>query len=224
MDCGVTGTQSARGKARLRCTSCKTRRGNEAAKARVDVSPIVCVDCDTEFTRATRQGPRPKRCPSCTRDRNREHNRQYSPGPLPAITWCEACGAEVQQHPRAPRLYCDPCGAERDRETQARWWAEHPEAQAAKWRRKKERRRARKAGCDSETFDRVEVFGRDGWRCYLCGDDVDPELAYPDPRSASLDHVVPLAAGGAHTRANTACTHLECNVRKHAKIIQTMEG
>ena len=36
--------------------------------------------------------------------------------------------------------------------------------------------------------------------------------------SATLDHVIPLAKGGAHARANVRCAHLICNLRKGDRI------
>lgn len=42
-------------------------------------------------------------------------------------------------------------------------------------------------------------------------------LVYPNPLSASLDHVVPLAWGGEHTAANVQLAHLKCNVAKGAR-------
>lgn len=73
-------------------------------------------------------------------------------------------------------------------------------------------RRAQKAGAEAEKFKPREIFDRDGWVCGICDERVLKSLRYPDPRSASLDHVVPLSRGGAHTRANTRCSHLVCNV------------
>lgn len=32
------------------------------------------------------------------------------------------------------------------------------------------------------------VFDRDGWRCQLCGGDIDAENKWPRPFSASLDY------------------------------------
>jgi 5-methylcytosine-specific restriction endonuclease McrA len=78
-------------------------------------------------------------------------------------------------------------------------------------------RRVRLEGATVERFDPAEVFERDGWHCGLCGGSVDRELRWPDPASASLDHVVPLVAGGAHSRANTQLAHWLCNVRKGAR-------
>lgn len=63
----------------------------------------------------------------------------------------------------------------------------------------------------------MEVFERDNWTCGICDEPVDQDIKWPDPRSVSLDHIVPLALGGAHSRANTQCSHLTCNVRKGAQ-------
>jgi hypothetical protein len=58
---------------------------------------------------------------------------------------------------------------------------------------------------------RREVYDRDGWRCHLCRRPVNRRLRYPDPRSTSLDHLIPLADGGTHDPANLATAHLGCN-------------
>lgn len=89
---------------------------------------------------------------------------------------------------------------------------------AARMRAFTSQRRAAKRGVGSERFDPREVFDRDKWVCGICELSVDPRLAYPDPGSASLDHIVPLALGGPHSRANTQCAHLYCNSVKGARI------
>jgi 5-methylcytosine-specific restriction endonuclease McrA len=66
----------------------------------------------------------------------------------------------------------------------------------------------------TEAIDATVIYERDEWKCGICGGKVAQDLRYPDPRSASLDHVVPLAEGGSHTAANVRCSHLECNVRR----------
>lgn len=76
------------------------------------------------------------------------------------------------------------------------------------------RRRALERGAHADVFDRVEVFERDGYVCHLCGDMTDPEAIYPALNMPTLDHVVPLARGGHHTRANTKTAHLLCNSLK----------
>lgn len=77
------------------------------------------------------------------------------------------------------------------------------------------RRKARKKGASSgDPVRREQIAMRDRWRCQLCGTRVDRRLHWPDPRSASLDHIVPLSSGGRHEPANVQLAHLECNVRK----------
>lgn len=83
-----------------------------------------------------------------------------------------------------------------------------------------QRRRAQKRQAPTERFRHGEVFERDGWICQLCKKPVDRKLKYPHPRSASLDHVIPLAPphNGHHTRENTQLAHLSCNNAKGARL------
>lgn len=76
------------------------------------------------------------------------------------------------------------------------------------------RRRVQIRGGEVERFSRLEVFARDDWTCGLCDSPVDPTLTFPDPASASLDHIAPVSLGGAHTRANTRLAHLGCNASR----------
>ena len=61
---------------------------------------------------------------------------------------------------------------------------------------------------------RAQVLERDGWTCYLCGQEIRRGVAFPDPMSPSIDHVVPISRGGVHTMDNVRATHLICNSRK----------
>ena len=66
-----------------------------------------------------------------------------------------------------------------------------------------------------QSFSRAEIGRRDGWLCGICRDGarpIDPGPAGPRALSASLDHVVPLSAGGTHTRDNVRIANLWCNV------------
>lgn len=84
--------------------------------------------------------------------------------------------------------------------------------------------RARRRGVRVERFDNIEVFERDGWICYLCGFPTDRSAAWPDLAMPSLDHVIPIAKGGEHSRANTKCAHLGCNLRKGVRLLTEVEG
>ncbi|MFI6681893.1 HNH endonuclease [Kribbella sp. NPDC050470] len=80
------------------------------------------------------------------------------------------------------------------------------------------RRRARLAGAvTGDPVNRDRIADRDGWRCGICNRAVNPVLAYPHPRSASLDHIIPLAEGGSHEPANIRLAHLTCNVGRGAR-------
>jgi 5-methylcytosine-specific restriction endonuclease McrA len=81
-----------------------------------------------------------------------------------------------------------------------------------------QRRRAQKAGVESEKFKASEIYERDGWLCGICSERVAQAVEYPDPMSPSLDHIVPLSLGGPHTRANTRLAHLVCNVKRGNRV------
>jgi 5-methylcytosine-specific restriction endonuclease McrA len=65
---------------------------------------------------------------------------------------------------------------------------------------------------------RDEIAERDEYRCGLCGEPVDMDVAYPDTLSPSLDHILPLSRGGSHTPGNVQLAHLGCNVAKGARV------
>lgn len=77
--------------------------------------------------------------------------------------------------------------------------------------------RAKHYGVEYEPVNPRRVFARDRWRCGICGGKVNPQLSWPDPMSASIDHVLPMSQGGGHTYANTQCSHLTCNASKQAR-------
>lgn len=60
-------------------------------------------------------------------------------------------------------------------------------------------------------FTLRQVAERDGWRCHLCGKQV-PDREYAAlPLDPTIDHLVPLAHGGAHSLENVALAHNRCN-------------
>lgn len=67
------------------------------------------------------------------------------------------------------------------------------------------RNRRREENGPVESFTRQEIYDRDSGTCGACRQPVDPDSAW------QVDHVVPLAAGGTHTRANVRLTHGTCN-------------
>lgn len=82
------------------------------------------------------------------------------------------------------------------------------------------KRRIKRFGCHAEKVDRLVVFERDGWRCYLCGCSTPRSLMGSKDRAApEMDHVVPLSNGGAHTYTNIRCACKGCNGSKAGSLI-----
>lgn len=100
------------------------------------------------------------------------------------------------------------------------WKAANPQSEEWNDRRRAnyQKRRALKRLLPAENVISRTVFERDGWMCGICSGPVDASLAWPDPYSPSLDHVVPLARGGHHTYQNTQLAHLRCNVSKGDRV------
>lgn len=72
------------------------------------------------------------------------------------------------------------------------------------------RQRMRQGGSVSLAY----IVERDGRRCHLCGKLVDMRAKVPHPSAPTLDHLVPLAAGGEHAPGNVALAHFACNVAR----------
>lgn len=72
------------------------------------------------------------------------------------------------------------------------------------------KRRAEAMGSEAEHFPLLEIANRDRYRCHVCGERVRV-VGERGPDSLSIDHLVPITRGGAHTRENVALAHLGCN-------------
>lgn len=66
--------------------------------------------------------------------------------------------------------------------------------------------------------DRARI-ARDKPACHICGKAIDYTLPHLDPMAYVLDHVMPLAKGGADVLSNKKAAHRECNSKKRARIV-----
>jgi len=125
-------------------------------------------------------------------------------GPVSRVKQC-GCGKFMQ--PTHYVQQCDECRHRNHRNAERRY---------RRIRRAKDRARLRAAYI--ENVDPFDVFDRDGWRCHLCGVKTPKRLRGTyEPNAPELDHIIPLAAGGEHSRRNTACACRKCNGAKGAR-------
>jgi hypothetical protein len=81
------------------------------------------------------------------------------------------------------------------------------------------RRRARLMALPSEPYAVADIFARDGADCVLCGKPLDLAAKWPEPRSATVEHLECLSWPGSagDVLANVAASHARCNLRRKAK-------
>jgi 5-methylcytosine-specific restriction endonuclease McrA len=85
-----------------------------------------------------------------------------------------------------------------------RYAATHPEMR----RKHLHNWRARRRKAFIESVDIKMIYARDSGICQLC--------KKPVPREqASMDHIIPLSAGGVHAPWNVQLTHLRCNLKRN---------
>ena len=62
-----------------------------------------------------------------------------------------------------------------------------------------------------------EIAERDGWRCWLCDEPVDPAMSVNDDRGPSIDAVITKAKAKKAGPAEERLAHRGCNTKKGAK-------
>lgn len=185
--------------AHLRCAGHQTRvEQHEANKKRIKTLTIseiraigVCLRCGAPVEKTTKN---PKR-------------------------WCsEVCRVRTMEILPAPPLIvlfvCDWCDSPSMGRRSQKFCSYRCGKKSASYLRNG-RHRANN-GAQAERISRSKVYARDGWVCQLCGLSVDPAVCYPEPLCASLDHKIPVSAGGEHTYDNVQLAHLQCNLKRGA--------
>ena len=212
---GVTGHRS-----RVYCSNtCQNRERERRRRLRngeamFTVRPTCCLGCNEQFTALKAQGhPRLYCSNGCRPDaygeltpaeRKRRSRRawQQKTGNVVVDRFinCPTCGDSfTTSQPRA--IYCSRVCLRRSKASRARY--------------------AKRSGHRSAEppFSTIDIADRDGWRCGICEKRIPPAAQWPDPRSLSLDHVVPVSDGGDHVRANVQATHLHCNISKGTRAV-----
>lgn len=105
---------------------------------------------------------------------------------------CRRCGVTYCRRAEHNNGFCSQRCVERERK------------RADKYRRRAHNR----AG---ENFTLREIAERDNWRCHICGGKVPDRKYAARDKDPTIDHLIPVADGGEHTRQNVALAHNRCN-------------
>ncbi len=117
----------------------------------------------------------------------------------PRFKPCVDCGTSVS----CRRSKCDDCVAK---------------TRQARKARNRARRRVLLQRLIVESFALAEIAVRDGKRCGICHGRVLMGRAVPHPKAPTMDHILPLAAGGEHSRSNMQLAHFICNSLKSDRV------
>ena len=176
-----------------------------------------CLTCGNAL-----ENPRRKTCPGeCEQERLRELRREYRERKKTGRSReCSICGGAIPSRPGAGLTCSEECGRIRDRERKREYYHRHRDEyreRARAWRkteagrahsaREYNKRRRLLEGAVQVSWVRSEIAERDGWECYLCGSEIEPD-------DLNIDHVKPLSLGGDDAPWNVAATHAACNFSK----------
>lgn len=139
-------------------------------------------------------------CSRICKDKNRKEMDKAARIASKSERLCSGCNKKIPRTARADKKWCsDEC------------------ASIVRGHTSNTKRRIRTTE-EIENFNRNDVYERDKWICQLCKKPVNPNLSYPNPLCASLDHVIPLSRGGSHKTTNVQLAHLHCNTSRGNKV------
>lgn len=222
--CKTCGKQWESTKARAR-DYCSRECGFQSPN-RPTVKTYTCMGCGKEFK--PRMNAYNKYCSRDCALRNRgqspamleNHKRQIEEGQkrraikklmrlLANIQACPVCGNKYETT-NVRRLYCsDRCGHR-----------VHDQLKDLRRRSSMQENGPIDKGITAE-----KLMKRDKNTCHICGGKVDINADSNDGMYPTIDHIVPLSKGGAHTWGNVALAHRKCNTIKQASLIyETTNG
>lgn len=161
-----------------------------------------------------------------------KHYRRWRRRGTPTYTEsyvCDSCGQDFTRPPargQRPR-WCDQCAPGADVTFVAGSCARCGDSYIAPYqpsarycsptcrdRENHRRRRAAQYGAERIPYDDTDIFQRDGWRCQICRRKVRRDVNYMHRHAPTIDHIVPLSAGGSDRPINVQTTHRICNMKK----------
>lgn len=199
--------KGSRGKSKVTCKSC-------AALPRQAILHVssACSSCGCEFSYIKNFGVRGRKKTICENCRAEGVTQK-----LHSIE-CLHCGKEFKSD-RKYATYCSHTCAKLHQGISRRVWPTEADSR----RHTEHVRRLRISNSSIDRFTYHEIFERDGYVCAICGEVTDRSVDAHRDNRPSLDHKVPLSAGGTHTRDNVQCTHWICNVKKSSAGFKRMK-
>lgn len=90
---------------------------------------------------------------------------------------------------------------------------------------KTQRNRPDKDGWAKSSYEKAKkIIYASQSNCALCGRPVNFDLKFPDPWSATLDHILPIAKGGDPASLNNLqLAHLQCNRIKSTRLMSSSD-
>lgn len=170
---------------------------------------------DTKRPKPRKARPRKPRppCQTCGTEVNEGASRFCSDACMSA--WrgnrpCVCCSVMVSGCRSQGKVYCDQCKANARREYRKKYKRELGS----------HRKKVRKGGGFwNPDVRRSVVLSRDRYRCYLCHTKCRKTFDYNDPRSATVDMIVPASRGGDWEYHNLRCACRKCNSLKSNKLV-----
>lgn len=206
-ECGALVVQAEKGRPRRFCSDeCKARVGNRAQNRRrlpvAQDAVRACVHCGKPFTPGRRDQvycSNANTPPYCAVNAHKARKAAGEPPrQVEQIKTCVECGGQFTAF-----------------KSNAKWCS------AACRIRTTGRDAARRRGPvqpDWKPYTDREIFLRDNWTCYLCGEAIDPGISRTDAEGATIDHRIPLSIGGTDAPDNVAAAHWRCNRAKGDRV------
>lgn len=208
---------------------------------------LICETCGNTWERPRKGGPKPKTCsPECFKKRratlDAEHYRQNREQVIRRVSeyaskneekvkayqakYYETRKEEIKANASLYRLRnLDKINLyqreyyRKNRESIIKSVTDYAKANPEKSRRWAAMRSARVRGAvEREAIDKHILADRYGMTCHICGGSIPDSVDRFHPLYFTMDHVLPLAAGGTHTYENVKPAHASCNKQKSDKV------
>ena len=220
-------------------------RGRNGSVASSPTKCSQCIGCGTEIVHKRRRGRRRLRCRTGCGRRGRRRSRSTLAGYIKRLTRIDLCSCGRTFDPwrhgsgrastcgqcvgtrsairsvlrrarrELPPRRCRLCLVEFEPTTPNQVYCCEPHNNIAKSKRRKALKRGAARGAVPSLWT---IYARDRGRCQLCRGRVGRKFKWPHPRTASLDHIVPISQGGTDEARNLQLAHLGCNMAKQTRV------